>query len=221
MLNKNIQILFGILIIIMGIVFISCGDNVSGRTRCPTEPKDPNPTMDPNIYNKQSLCNNDTICDDNETVMSCPSDCWDINKTTTCRAAYNETRMSCLDYTVDTNATNKTKMEIYQNIFDSCVQLARGENCQLGSQQECIIKISQNYTCLQQACVDTIHANICIIPPVNSEQIQSLDYGVTTIPVFPNDNWTQMACDTMSGLDPNGAEHNYIIKDAAITCDLY
>jgi hypothetical protein len=220
MLNKNTQILFGILIIIMGIVFI-CGDNVSGKLRCPTEPKDPNPTMDPNIYNKQSLCNNDGVCDSDETVMSCPSDCWDINKTTTCRAAYNETRMSCLDYTVDTKATKKTKMEIYQYIYDSCVQLARTENCQLGSQQECIIKVSQNYSCLQQACVDKIHHNLCIIHPVYNEQIKSLDYGVTTIPDFPNDNWTQMACDTMTGLDPNGAEHNYIIKDDNITCDLY
>jgi len=218
MLNKNIQILLGIIVIIMGIVFISCVDNESG---CPTEPKDTNETMDPNIYNKQPICNNDTICDDNETVMSCPSDCWDINKITTCRAAYNETRMSCLDYTVDTSATDKTEMEIYQYIYDSCVQLARGENCQLGDEQECILKISQNYSCLQQACVDTTLHDICIIPPVYNEQIQSLDYGVYTIPVFPHDLWTQMACDSMTGLEFGSDEHNYIIELDDITCDLY
>jgi len=234
MLNKKIQILFGILLIIMGIVFVSCENKEKGEAAsvienpsCPTEPKD-NGTMDTDIYNKQALCDNDTICDDNETVMSCPSDCWDISKTTTCRAAYNETRMSCLDYTVDTSATTKTKMEIYQNIYDSCVQLGRDENCQLKGkddedyEKECIIKVSQGYSCLAQACIDTIHANVCIISPRNVEgQIQSLDYGVTTVAVFPNDGWTQMACDTMSGLPLFGFEHNYIIKDDDITCDLY
>jgi hypothetical protein len=187
MVNKQIQIFFGVLVIIMGIVFISCVDEGS---ECPTEPKT-DEIKDPAIYNKQSVCNKDTICDEDETVMSCPEDCWDITKTTTCRAAYNETRMSCLDYTVDTSATDKTEMEIYQYIFDSCVQLARGENCQLGDEQECIIKVSQNYSCLQQACVDTDLHDICIIPPVFNEQIQSLDYGVYTIPVFPHDLWTQ------------------------------
>ena len=91
----------------------------------------------------------------------------------------------------------------------------------MGSDEECIIKVSQNYSCLEQACVETNLHNICIIPPVNTEQIQSLDYGVTTIPVFPNDLWTQMACDTMTGIPFGSAEHNDIIKDDAITCDLY
>lgn len=211
MLNKQIQIFFGVLVIIMGIVFISCVDKGS---ECPTEPKT-NEIKDPTIYNKQSVCNNDTICDDDETVMSCPADCWDITKTTTCRAAYNETRMSCLDYTVDTSATDKTEIEIYQYIFESCVQLARGENCQLGDEQECIIKVSQNYSCLQQACVDTDLHDICIIPPVFNEQIQSREYGVYTIPVFPHDLWTQGACNSMTG------EPNDIIELDDITCDLY
>ncbi len=211
MLNKQIQIFFGVLVIIMGIVFISCVDN---RSECPTEPKT-DEIKDPTIYNKQSVCNSDTICDEDETVMSCPEDCWDITKTTTCRAAYNETRMSCLDYTVDTSATDKTEMEIYQYIVDSCVQLARGENCQLGDEQECIIKVSQNYSCLQQACVDKDLHDICIIPPVFNEQIQSLDYGVYTIPVLPHDLWTQGACNSMTG------EPNDIIELDEITCDLY
>ena len=217
MISKQIQVFLGVFVIIMGIVFISCVDK---GNECPTEPKT-NEIKDPTIYNKQSVCNNDTICDEDETVLSCPEDCWDITKTTTCRAAYNETRMSCLDYTVDTSATDKTEMEIYQYIFDSCVQLARGENCQLGDVPECIIKVSQNYSCLQQACVDTTLHDICIIPPVYNEQIQSLDYGVTTIPVFPHDLWTQMACDSMTGIEFGRDEHNYIFELDDIKCDLY
>ena len=80
MLNKHIQVAVGIIVVIMGIFIVSCGDTVIGKPRCPTEPKNPNPQKDPNIYNKQSVCNKDTICDEDETVMSCPEDCWDINK---------------------------------------------------------------------------------------------------------------------------------------------
>ena len=78
-------------------------------TECPTEPIDENPIKDPAVYNAQSICNDDGICDNDETIMSCPSDCWDMNKKTTCRAAYNETRMSCVDYTVDPYATSSTR----------------------------------------------------------------------------------------------------------------
>ena len=217
-LNKKIQILLGVILAIMGcqMVFSSCVP-----TECPTEPKDENPIKDPAIYNAQSICNNDMICDAGETVMSCPSDCWDITKTTTCRAAYNETRMSCVDYTVDLTATDRTEMEIYQHIVDSCIQLGREENCQLGPDEECIIKISQNYTCLQQACVDTHLHDICIIPPVFNSWIQSLAYGVFTIPVLPHDLWTQMACDAMTGIPFGSGEHNYIITGDDITCNLY
>jgi hypothetical protein len=215
MFNKNIQVLLGIFAIIIGLVYISCDEDEG----CPS------------TYDKEPICNEDTICDDDETVMSCPTDCWDINKTTTCRAAYNETRMSCVDFTVDTDATDKTPMEIYQHIHDSCIQLGRTENCQFRdeegeiSEEECIIKVSQEYSCLEMACIDVSNYHICMISPRNTDsgQIMSLDFGVTTIPVLPYDGWTQTACDQMSGLDIYSIDtvSNDIIQDDALTCDLY
>ncbi len=219
MLNKNVQVLVGVAVIVMGIVYISCEEGES----CTIEPSDGG------VYNAQPGCNEDTICDADETVMSCPSDCWDITATTTCRAAYNETRMSCVDFTVDTDATDKTPMEIYQYIHDSCIQLGREENCQFRtdegelSEEECIVKVSHDFSCLEMACVDVSNYHICMISPRNTDsgQIMSLDFGVTTVPVFPYDAWTQAACDTMSGLEINPPESNWIIQDDDLTCDLY
>jgi hypothetical protein len=212
MLNKNIQVLLGVVVIVMGIVYISCDEGES----CTIEPSDGG------MYDIQLGCNEDTVCDDDETVMSCPADCWDINAITTCRAAYNETRMSCVDYTVDTDATDKTPVEIYQYIHDSCSQLGREENCQFRtdegelSEEECIVKISQSYTCLEMAGVDVSNYHICMIPPANTDYISSLDFGVTTINVFPYDpRWTQDVCNLMSD------QPNEIIKDDDLTCDLY
>ncbi|MCP4716567.1 MAG: hypothetical protein GY868_15710, partial [Deltaproteobacteria bacterium] len=91
MLNKKIQIFFGIVFIVLGLVCISCEDPENGNADpgtadagCPTEPLDTNVTIDTAVYNAEALCNNDTVCDDGETVMSCPGDCWDITRTTTC-----------------------------------------------------------------------------------------------------------------------------------------
>ena len=201
MVSKNIQIGIVIVAVIMAVGYVSCDEEE---------------------------CGNGT-CSDDETVMGCPDDCWDITKTTTCRAAYNETRMSCVDYTVDPDATEKSPMEIYQHIHDSCIALGRTENCQFTDDtgepivEECIIKVSQQYSCLEMACVDVENYHICMIPPVNTDsgQVMSLDYGVTTIPVFPYDGWTQAACDTMTGLGINPPESNEIIKDDDLTCDLY
>ncbi|MCP4195824.1 MAG: hypothetical protein GY762_01620 [Proteobacteria bacterium] len=174
-------------------------------------------------------CNDDTDCDDNETVASCPADCWNSNKITTCRVAYNETRDTCLDYTVDTDATEKTPMEIYQYINESCIKLGRDDNCQFRndegelSEEDCWVNVSQENSCLEMACNDVSNYHICVIPPVNTdhEQIMSLDFGVTTIRILPYDAWTQAACNTMSGLEIYPPESNWIIKDDDLTCDLY
>ncbi len=222
MLIKHVQVLLGIFVMIGGIVYISCEED----DECATEAGE---AGDAGIYGKQRVCNDDGVCDVDETVMSCPADCWDVNQTTTCRAAYNETRMSCMDFTVDMDATDKTPMEVYQFIYDSCERLGQEEQCQLIddtgalNEEECIFKVSQKFSCLDMACVDVLNYHICMISPRNTdtEQIMSLDYGVTTIPVFPYDGWTQMACDSMSGLGMDPPVSNEIIKDDDLTCDLY
>ena len=213
MFNKKIQVLLGMFAIITAIAYLSCDDGES----CSAE------QSDAGMYEAQEVCNEDWVCAEDETVMSCPADCWDITKTTTCRAAYNETRMSCLDYTVDTDATDKTPMEIYQYIYDSCIQLGREEQCHMGT-DECIVKISQDYSCLAMACVDNVNYHVCMIPPVETEneQIMSLDFGVWTVPYFPADpGWTQGACNVMSGLGMNPPVDNEIVTGDDITCDLY
>ena len=200
MLNKKIQIILGCILIILGIVYISCKDD---GPRCPGDP-----------------CNRDGICqEDNESLMCCPEDCFDPAKVTGCRAAYNETRMSCMDFIGDFNNSDyvkRSKMEIYAYMLRTCQNLASGDYCQFPDSSDCIYSLSQTRTCLQQACNNNTLHIICKIPPVETDMIHSLDYGMFSIPVWPNDGgWTQGACNIMSGFI------NPLINGDNITCGLY
>ncbi|MFC1669321.1 hypothetical protein ACFL20_02955 [Spirochaetota bacterium] len=199
MLNKKVQIIFGCLLIILGIVYLSCKDD---RPRCTDVP-----------------CNKNGTCEADETLMCCPEDCFDPAKVTGCRAAYNESRMSCMDFIGDFDHPNyekQSKMDIYNYMLRTCENLASGDYCQFADPDDCVFTLSQTRTCLQQACNDPSLHSVCIIPPVETAIVQSLKYGMITIPVWPNDpGWTDGACWEMTGYE------NPCVNGGSITCDLY
>ena len=67
MINKHIQVMIGIILILAGVIYLSCDSEEGGPKNCPS------------IYTATEMCNNNGTCDATESVMSCPSDCWDMN----------------------------------------------------------------------------------------------------------------------------------------------
>ncbi len=227
MFIKKVQIYIGCLLIILGIVYISCKDDgddtvsnsgpvcnnylcETGETfeNCPSDCCDP------------SGCNNNGTCDGDETLMCCPQDCWDITKTIACRAAYNETRMSCMDYkSLDVNEERNTKIEQYNLILNDCDVSISEQYCQFENRKNCIFSLTQERTCLEQVCTDTGYHVVCYIEPndATSDPIQTFtipqNANIVQIGVWPNDpTWVISACEMISGT-------YYGTND--VSCDLY